>query len=118
MYVTNSRPTKASGFLGSELTRQLLAQGVNAIGVDIFQTGRRKDLSEFEVNPKFRPISITQRYFGEVNARAYNKNRHDVTKAIGNLPKIHQIYHLACPASSKQYQRDAIRTSTLGFRGY
>ncbi len=56
MYIANSHPTKAGGFLGSELTRQLLAQGFNVIGIDSIQTGRREALRKFEGNPKFRTI--------------------------------------------------------------
>lgn len=95
--------TGVSGFLGSNLLEELIKDKTNyIIGIDNNSTGNMDNISKFMNNGRFEFI------------------KHD----INNTPsrslidrKIEQIYHLACPASPKKYQKNpinTIKTNVLG----
>jgi len=89
--------TGGSGFIGSHLTQHLLTSGHHVTVVDNFSTGRRGNLAELEAHPRLTVVT------------------HDVVNPL--FIDVDQIYHLACPASPVQYQRDpvsTIRTCVLG----
>lgn len=89
--------TGAAGFLGSNLTDKLLANGWRVIGLDNLQTGRRENLAHLGNRPDFSFI------------------KHDVIEPMDI--KADAIFNLACPASPPAYQADPIhtyKTSVLG----
>jgi UDP-glucuronate decarboxylase len=89
--------TGSAGFLGTHLTRELLALGHNVIGVDDFTTGSRDNLIEFESNPN------------------YNFFFHDVRNPLKMNVDI--VFNLACPASPIHYQADPVKTIETNFLG-
>lgn len=89
--------TGGSGFIGANLCRKLLQLNHYVICLDNCFSSSKDNIIDLINNPKFEFI------------------RHDVTESI--LLEIDQIYHLACPASPKNYQYNAIKTvktSVLG----
>jgi UDP-glucuronate decarboxylase len=92
--------TGGAGFVGSNLVARLLGQGHSVIALDNFMTGRRENLSAHFENPEFVLVD------------------HDVTNPLpARMGKVDRVYHLACPASPPQYQRDPIYTARIGFLG-
>ena len=82
--------TGGTGFIGSHLCQRLLQLGHHVICLDNNFTGSLDNIKEFRNHERFEFI------------------RHDVTEKI--LLEVDQIYHLACPASPKSYQYNAIKT--------
>jgi UDP-glucuronate decarboxylase len=82
--------TGGTGFIGSHLCEALLAQGHRVLCLDNNFTGSLNNIAHLRSNPLFEFI------------------RHDVTEPI--RLEIDQIYHLACPASPKDYQFNSIKT--------
>tara|TARA_B100001250_G_C19777704_1_gene780375 strand:- start:225 stop:1187 length:963 start_codon:yes stop_codon:yes gene_type:complete len=82
--------TGGTGFIGSHLCQKLLTQGHHVICLDNNFTGSLNNIKSFRDHHRFEFI------------------RHDVTEKI--LLEVDQIYHLACPASPKSYQYNAIKT--------
>ena len=82
--------TGGTGFIGSHLCQRLLQMGHHVICLDNNFTGSLDNIKEFRNHERFEFI------------------RHDVTEKI--LLEVDQIYHLACPASPKSYQYNAIKT--------
>ncbi len=89
--------TGGTGFLGSHLCEKLLLQGNYIICLDNNMTGSIKNISHLRNNPNFEFI------------------RHDVTKDI--FIEVDEIYHLACPASPKDYQENSIKTIKTNILG-
>jgi UDP-glucuronate decarboxylase len=89
--------TGAAGFLGSHLSRELLAQGNEVVGVDNFYTGTRVNVLDLLKNPSFELIrhDITQPFFVEVDA----------------------VMNLACPASPIHYQKHPVQTTKTSVLG-
>ena len=84
--------TGGAGFIGSHLIDHLLQDDHSeVICIDNFQTGCRKNVAQWLGNPRFELI------------------RHDVVEPI--RLEVDQIWHLACPASPQQYQRNPITTA-------
>lgn len=89
--------TGGSGFLGSHLCEQLLAQGREVICLDNFFTGRRENVLRLLDHTRFKLL------------------QGDVTDPL--RLEVEQIYNLACPASPVHYQYDpvqTVRTNVLG----
>jgi len=91
--------TGGAGFIGSHLTEYLLNQGHFVIVLDNFFTGSRENLAHLKDNKNLRVIE------------------HDIITPLPNplpLPmgegNLDQIYNLACPASTSQYQKNPIAT--------
>jgi UDP-glucuronate decarboxylase len=84
--------TGGAGFIGSHLIDRLMADQDNiVICVDNFQTGSRRNVVQWMRDPRFELI------------------RHDVVAPI--RLEVEKIWHLACPASPEQYQRNPIATA-------
>lgn len=89
--------TGGSGFLGSFLIDRLMNAGEKVICLDNFFTGRKKNISKWINHPNFELII------------------HDVTIPISL--EVNRIWHLACPASPINYQKNPIKTSKTSFLG-
>src|SRR3954463_16760947 len=89
--------TGGAGFIGSHLTRRLLAEGHEVLVVDNFYSSTRRNLHHLLGHPRFELM------------------RHDVTFPL--YVEVDQIYHLACPASPIFYQRDPVQTTKTCVHG-
>ncbi|MBR9651452.1 SDR family oxidoreductase [Thalassobius aquimarinus] len=88
-----------AGFIGSNLSARLLADGDRVICIDNLETGRQENIAELHDNPNFA-------FF-----------LHDVIEPFGIGGPIDRIYNLACPGSPIKYQRDPVhtfKTSVIG----
>lgn len=94
--------TGGAGFIGSNLCRKLLEDERNeVICLDNLYSGRRENIHELCENPRFQFIEADV-----CDADAFNFYNN-----------IHEIYHLACPASPPFYQLEPIatlKTCTIG----
>ncbi|WP_145333257.1 UDP-glucuronic acid decarboxylase family protein [Paenibacillus xylanexedens] len=95
--------TGAAGFLGSHLVQSLIGQGHQVTGIDNLSTGVIRNLAEVMENPHF--------VFHEADVT------HPDALDIFLDQQVHEIYHLASPASPKFYQADAIGTIWVNTRG-
>ena len=82
--------TGGSGFIGNRLCRKLLSEGNYVICLDNNFTGSMVNINDLKSNKNFEFI------------------RHDIIVPI--YLEVDEIYHLACPASPKAYQHNAIKT--------
>ena len=90
--------TGGTGFIGSNLCSELVKNEENhIICVDNNFTGNLKNIQHLRNLPNFEFI------------------RHDVCQEI--LLEVDQIYHLACPASPKDYQFNSIKTIKTNILG-
>lgn len=89
--------TGGAGFIGSHLINKLIANGENVVCLDNFLTGNYSNIEKLIDNPLF-----------EIR-------KHDITKPI--IINADKIWHLACPASPIQYQKDPIETTKICFLG-
>jgi UDP-glucuronate decarboxylase len=89
--------TGGAGFIGSHLTRRLLAQGHEVLVVDNFYSGTRQNIEDLRGEPRFELM------------------RYDVTFPL--YVEVDEIYHLACPASPVFYQRDPVQTTKTCVHG-
>ena len=89
--------TGGAGFLGSHLIDKLIERGEKVICIDNLSTGNINNISHLLENNSFEFIE------------------HDVINPI----KIacDRIWHLACPASPIQYQKNPIKTTKTSFLG-
>jgi UDP-glucuronate decarboxylase len=89
--------TGGAGFLGSHLSRSLIALGHEVIAVDNFYTGNKKNVEDLLDYESFKLVN------------------HDVTEPFAF--DCDGIFNLACPASPVQYQRNPIYTVRTNFLG-
>jgi UDP-glucuronate decarboxylase len=83
--------TGGAGFIGSNLCNKLIDDNNNyIICLDNLSTGSLNNISHLLQHNRFEFI------------------RHDITQKI--LLEVDEIYHLACPASPKEYQANPIKT--------
>lgn len=90
--------TGCAGFIGSNLTINLVNQGHEVVGVDNLSFGFLENLKEIEDKNNFKFI------------------KHDISERI-DLEVFDEIYNLACPASPIAHSKapfDAWRASTFG----
>jgi UDP-glucuronate decarboxylase len=90
--------TGGAGFLGSSLCERLVDEGRHVVCVDNLYTGRMDNIAHL------------------LGSGQFEIRQHDVTEPI-DVEDVTEIYHLACPASPPQYQRDPVstlRTSVWG----
>jgi len=89
--------TGGAGFIGSHLSRRLVALGHDVLVVDNFYSSTRRNIIDLLNEPGFELM------------------RHDVTFPL--YVEVDQIYHLACPASPVFYQRDPVQTTKTCVHG-
>lgn len=87
-----------AGFIGSHLCDRLIKDDYRVICLDNLYTGRIKNIAHHFDNPNFEFIN------------------QDVVEPI-KLDNLSVIFNLACPASPKQYQKDAVYTTKTSFLG-
>jgi UDP-glucuronate decarboxylase len=89
--------TGAAGFIGSHLSKRLIAEGHQVVGLDNLSTGHLKNLDSIIHHERFEFIN------------------HDVQSPFD--VKVDGIFNLACPASPVHYQKnpiDTMKTNILG----
>jgi len=89
--------TGGAGFIGSHLISKLLENNEEVICLDNYFTGNKSNIIRHIENPLFELI------------------RHDVTEPL--QIEVDRIWHLACPASPKHYQKNPIKTAKTSFLG-
>jgi len=89
--------TGAAGFLGSHLSKKLIDNNHEVIGLDDLSTGSVKNIEPLLNHPKYSFIE------------------HDVR--IPYQAKVDAILNFACPASPVDYQKDPVRTIETNFLG-
>jgi UDP-glucuronate decarboxylase len=90
--------TGGAGFIGSNLCHRLIQDGNKVICVDNLSTGKLENIQDLINHPNF----------------VFKK--HDITKTLF-LPRVDEIYHLACPASPPQYQNNPLKTIKTSIKG-
>ena len=91
--------TGGVGFIGSNLCEYLLDQGHQVTCMDNFYSSKKSNIEDMLVHPHFKLIE------------------HNIIQTIVLDETFDEIYHLACPASPKQYQKDPIYTLDTNFLG-
>lgn len=89
--------TGGAGFIGSHLCDRLVQDGHDVVCMDNLSTSSKRNLHRLVDHPRFEFV------------------RHDVCDPFH--VECDRIYHLACPASPVQYQRNPVRTiktATIG----
>lgn len=89
--------TGGAGFIGSHLCDLLIRRGIYVLCLDNFFTGSISNISHLKNNDNFELI------------------RHDVISPI--LLEVHEIFHLACPASPIYYQYNPVKTVKTSVMG-
>ena len=89
--------TGAAGFLGSHISKKLIDNNHEVIGLDDLSTGSVKNIEQLIYHPKYSFIE------------------HDVR--IPYQAKVDAILNFACPASPVNYQKDPVRTIETNFLG-
>jgi UDP-glucuronate decarboxylase len=92
--------TGGGGFLGTNLIKKLFSLGESVICLDNLSTGKKKNIEEL--------LNIGKSKFEFINK--------DIIFPL-DIKNISQIFHMACPASPKQYRKNSlntIKTSILG----
>jgi UDP-glucuronate decarboxylase len=89
--------TGAAGFLGSHLSKKLIDNNHEVIGLDDLSTGSLKNIEPLLNHPEYSFIE------------------HDVR--IPYQVKVDAILNFACPASPVDYQKDPVRTIETNFLG-
>lgn len=101
--------TGAAGFIGSHLAESLIKEGNFVIGVDNFLTGRRENVERLKgvADGMEAPMGDGKKRGGR---SLFEFHEFDVTnKSVvdffdGKYEAIDRIYHLACPASPKDFK--------------
>lgn len=99
--------TGGAGFIGTSLCKRLLFEGCTVYCVDNLQTSCKSNIEQYFEHDKFK--------FIEADVCDEFEFVHEFI--YGEFGPIHQIYHLACPASPEHYQRDPIRTLNTCYIG-
>ena len=89
--------TGAAGFLGSHISKKLIDNNHEVIGLDDLSTGSIKNIEQLISHAKYSFIE------------------HDVR--IPYQAKVDAILNFACPASPVNYQKDPVRTIETNFLG-
>ena len=89
--------TGAAGFLGSHISKKLIDNNHNVIGLDDLSTGSIKNIEQLINHPKYSFVE------------------HDVR--IPYQAQVDAILNFACPASPINYQKDPVRTIETNFLG-
>lgn len=97
--------TGGSGFIGRWLCKRLLEEGNYVCCLDNLQSSSIENISEFKDHPRF--------VFYEKDIC----NVRDIPVGFSFYKQFDQIYHLACPASPKHYQKDPLKTMDICYTG-
>ena len=89
--------TGAAGFLGSHISKKLIDNNHEVIGLDDLSTGSFKNIEQL------------------INHAKYSFIEHDVR--ISYQANVDAILNFACPASPVNYQKDPVRTIETNFLG-
>ena len=89
--------TGAAGFLGSHISKKLIDNNHEVIGLDDLSTGSIKNIEQL------------------INHAKYSFIEHDVR--VPYQAKVDVILNFACPASPINYQKDPVRTIETNFLG-
>ena len=89
--------TGGLGFIGSHLIDSLINLGEYVICLDDMSSGDQRYLTKWEKNPNFKFVK------GNV------LDKHEI--------EFDNLWHLACPASPRDYIRDPILTARINFEG-
>lgn len=89
--------TGGAGFLGSHLSRRLLAEGYEVTALDNLRTGAEANIADLKTKANFRFVV------------------HDVCEPFEGT--FDEIYNLACPASPVHYQSDPVATMKTSWLG-
>lgn len=95
--------TGGAGFIGSNLAKKLLSLGNQVVVVDNLLTGALENIAEFESNPNFTFINadiIQTEWVKKLKGSTFNT-----------------IFHLASPASPKQYYTHQVETLLVNSTG-
>jgi len=85
--------TGGAGFIGSHLIDYLIKQGNEVVCLDNLFSGKKENIAQHFVNPKFQFI------------------KHDISLPFNyHFKELDRIYNLACPASPVHYQFDPVKT--------
>lgn len=90
--------TGGAGFIGSHLCRRLVGEGHAVTALDNLSTGSADNVADLLGKPLF------DFYSGDVTSPE-------------SLSGFGEVFHLACPASPKAYQRDPVGTMMTNVRG-
>ena len=74
-----------AGFIGFHLTKRLLDDGHDLVGIDNFCTGSRENTVHLQAQPRFQFIE------------------HDITRPLSVEGPLDRVYDLACPASPTDF---------------
>lgn len=88
-----------AGFIGSHLCDLLLAKGFQVTCIDNLLTGSLRNIRHLLRNPQFR------------------FRREDVTKSVSLRGRVDIVFHLASPASPRDYLRLPLQTLAVGAVG-
>src|SRR5947209_8850494 len=91
--------TGGAGFIGSHLCERLLSEGYRVICMDNLRTGSLENVTHLGSSPDFEYV------------------HHDVTTYIECPSALDEIYHLASPASPRDFERIPIPILKVGALG-
>lgn len=91
--------TGGAGFLGSHLIERLVERGQQVYCLDNLFTGRRANIAPL--------VDSGRVVFIE----------HDMVRPLPPLPRLDEVWNLACPASPVHYQHDPVATLNVCSRG-
>ncbi len=89
----------AAGFIGSHLTERLLSEGHTVVGLDNFLSGSQRNLEGFYRHPGFQFQAV------------------DVSRPFEVEGPFDAVFHLASPASPRDYLESPIETLLVGSAG-
>jgi len=95
--------TGGAGFIGSNLAGALLEAGNEVICLDNFSTGKRQNIKDYLVNPKFRLIE------GDI------RNYDDCLKSVDG---IELVFHQAALGSVPRSIKDPVTTTDVNIGGF
>ena len=95
--------TGGAGFIGSNLVGSLLLSGNFVVCLDNFSTGKRENLKEYSLNPKFKLIE------GDI------RNYDDCLNAVRGIDI---VFHQAALGSVPRSIKDPVTTTDVNIGGY